>query len=329
MKVTLKKIAEKSNVSVPTVCRILKRKKSSYNKKELKVIKIANSLGYPYIEYYNQFKSIQKIAIILKLGTGEFYSSLLNGFIESSINTNYQFNIISIVKEKKPVQKVIEITNQYDGACIFLTEFKEKEYIKIKNNTLNKPIISIAPIPNPVFNTITFDSYRGGFLTAKFYFENGLNNVGLICGPNDNTEANNRKNGFIDFVNSNKSMNLNWIYDGDYSIESGHAAFNDLIENKIKKINLFSCNDAMAIGFIKEASEKKIKIPEEIKIIGYDNLPICVNMTPTLSSIKTNYKKLGKQVIFTFDYLTNKSLTESTLSLIPVELINRDSTKKL
>ena len=84
----------------------------------------------------------------------------------------------------------------------------------------------------------------------------------------------------------------------------------------------------MAIGFIKEASEKNVKIPQEIKITGYDNLPICVNMTPTLSSIKTNYKKLGKQVIFTFDNLSNKSLTESTLSLIPVELINRDSTKK-
>ena len=187
MKVTLNKIAEESKVSVATVSRILKRKKTRYNDKELKVIKIAHDLGYPYIEYYNQSTKLQKIAIILKMGLGEFYPSLLNGFIEASNDSNYQFSMISIVKEKKPIQKVIDIINQHDGACIFLTEFQENEYFKIKKNVLNKPIVSIAPIPNPVFNTVTFDSYRGGYITAKSFFDNGYNNVGIICGPNENT----------------------------------------------------------------------------------------------------------------------------------------------
>ena len=328
MKVTLKNIAKKSGTSIATVSRILKRKKTTYSNKELKVIKIAQDLGYPYIEFNNHSKKINKIAIILKMGLGEFYPSLLNGFIESSVNTDYQFsmNMIDIENESKPIDKIIEIINQYDGACILITKLIEKNYLKIKKNTFNKPIISIAPIPNPVFNTVTFDSYRGGYLTAKSFFENGYNRIGLICGPNNSTEANYRKNGFIDFINSHKSMNINWVYNGDYSIESGHNAYLDLKKHSIKKITLFSCNDSMAIGFIKEAIEDGIKIPDNIKISGYDNLPICQNITPSLSSINTDYTKLGKQIITTFNQMQNNQLAESTLSLIPIELIDRKST---
>ena len=328
MKVTLKNIAEKSGTSIATVSRILKRKKSIYSTKELKVISIAQELGYPYIEYNNHSKKITKIAIILKMGLGEFYPSLLNGFIESSINTNYQFslNMISINQESNPIDKLIDIINQNDGACILLTNLIEKDYLKIKKNTFNKPIISIAPIPNPVFNTVTFDSYRGGYLTAKSFFDNGYNNLGLICGPENSTEANYRKNGFIDFVNAHKSMRLNWIFNGDYSIDSGHEAYLDLKKHSIKKITLFSCNDSMALGFIKEAIEDEIKIPDDIKISGYDNLPICQNITPSLSSINTDYTKLGKQIVTTFNQMKENQLSESTLSLIPIELINRKST---
>ena len=328
MKVTLKNIADKSGTSVATVSRILKRKKTDYSSKELKVIQIAQSLGYPYIEYSKQTKKIIKIAIIVKMAIGEFYPSLLNGFIESSINTDYQFsmNMISIEKELNPIDKIIDTINQYDGACILLTKLIDKDYLKIKKNTFNKPIISIAPIPNPVFNTVTFDSYRGGYLTAKSFFDKGYNNLGLICGPNNSTEANYRKNGFIDFINSHKSMKINWIYNGDYSIESGHDAYLDLKKNSIKKITLFSCNDSMALGFIKEALEDGVKIPDKIKISGYDNLPICDNITPSLSSINTDYAKLGKQIILTLNQMISNQLPESTLSLIPIELINRKST---
>ncbi len=84
----------------------------------------------------------------------------------------------------------------------------------------------------------------------------------------------------------------------------------------------------MALGFMKEAIEDGIKIPQDLRVSGYDNLPICNNISPSLSSINTDYKKLGKQVILTFDQMKNQELSESILSLIPIELINRKSTSR-
>ena len=202
--------------------------------------------------------------MIRKYESIRIISSTINGFINSSLNTNYQFSLVSLKDPENYIDELINNINRYDGACIFLTNLKEEGYLKVKNTIINKPIISLAPIPNPIINTITFDSYRGGYLTAKYFFENGYSNVGIICGPSNRPEANYRKNGFIDFINSTSSMNLNWIYHGNYSIDSGHEAYLDLKKNNITKITLFSCNDAMALGFIKEAIEDKIQIPQQI-----------------------------------------------------------------
>lgn len=328
MKITLKNISEKSGVSIATVSRILSRKNLTHSANELKVINIAKELGYPYIRNISNNKKTINIALILRIEIGEFYPSLFNGFINSSINTNYQFSLVSLKKPDNNIDELINNINQYDGACIFLPNLKEEDYHKIKETIINKPIISLAPIPNPIINTVTFDSYRGGYLTAKFFFENGYNNVGLICGPTNRPEANYRKNGFIDFINLNSSMNLHWIYNGDYSTESGHEAYIDLKKTNINKITLFSCNDGMALGFIKEATRDGIKIPKDIRISGYDNLPICVNITPSLTSINTDYKKLGKQAIQTLDQIAEINHNTGNLSLIPVELIPRKSTDK-
>ena len=111
MKVILKNIAKKSGVSIATASRILKRTKTNYTDKELKVIQIAQNLGYPYIAYKKHSKKTHKIAIILKMGIGEFYPSLLNGFIESSYKSNYQFSMSMIDTNKKtdPTDEIIEM----------------------------------------------------------------------------------------------------------------------------------------------------------------------------------------------------------------------------
>ena len=85
----------------------------------------------------------------------------------------------------------------------------------------------------------------------------------------------------------------------------------------------------MALGFIKEANRDGVIIPKDIKISGYDNLPICENITPTLSSVNTDYTKLGEQVIQTLDQIKINNLNNGNLNLIPTELIPRRSTDKL
>ena len=161
---------------------------------------------------------------------------------------------------------------------------------------------------------------------AKHFYESGFSNVGIIYGKTNLAEANNRKNGFLDFINSHDSMNLVWEYDGDYSTLSGKKAFHNFKQEGItENIAIFSCNDTMAIGFLREATASEGDIFKKIKLSGYDDIPMCKITIPSLTSISTNYMSIADQVISYFEK-KNTNL-HGHLYVVPVNLVTRKSTK--
>jgi len=331
-KVKLQEIAVKAGVSVATVSRILSKKELKNTPTERAVVSAARALSYPYLPTKNGSSDHKNIIFITQLEEGEFYIELFRGFHKASADTNYRFNLVSLRNIKDPIDEIIDTINAHDAACIFLPGLTDEDYIKIKERCYRIPIISLAPIPSPVIDTITFDSYSGGNIIAKHFYDSGFNDVGIIYGPPHLTESNYRKNGFLDFINSKSSMNLQWVFNGDYSTESGRHAFHDFIKNgDDKKIAIFSCNDSMALGFLTEAHKVGMQVPEKIKIAGYDNIPMCENTVPSLTSIATSFQDIGEQAIIYLDQKFengNNDFMKGHLYLVPVHLVERLSTQK-
>ena len=325
-KVKLQEIADKVGKSVATVSRVLSKKKLRNTKTEIAILSAAKKLGYPYIPTIRDEIKLKDIVFITQLEEGEFYMSFFKGFHEASIGTNYRFTLVSLKDKSKANTEIINIIKSYDAACIFLPSLTTEDYSKIKKGCNNIPLISLAPIPTPIIDTITFDSYSGGNIMAKHFYDLGFNKVGIIYGKTKLAEANNRKNGFLDFINRHNSMRLVWEYNGDYSTKSGKKAFHDFRDKGINEnIAIFSCNDTMALGFLREATTNKVNIFDKIKISGYDNIPMCENTIPSLTSISTNYMNIADQVISYFEK-KNRNL-HGHLYLVPVNLVKRRSTK--
>ena len=326
-KVKLNEIAIKVGKSVATVSRVLSKREIGNTKTEIAILSAAKKLGYPYIPNPRDKKELNDIVFITQLEEGEFYMSFFKGFHEASIGTDYRFNLVSLKDKNQHITEIISIIKAYDAACIFLPSLTADDYLKIKNGCQNIPLLSLAPIPTPIIDTITFDSYSGGNIMAKHFYDSEFNSVGIIYGKPNLAEANYRKNGFLDFINSCNSMKLIWEYEGDYSTNSGKKAFHDFKGKSINEdIAIFSCNDNMALGFLKEATASKINIFDKIKISGYDNIPMCENTIPSLTSISTNYVNIADQVISYFDK-KNRNLSGHRY-LVPVSLVKRKSTKK-
>ena len=325
-KVKLQEIADKVGKSVATVSRVLSKTKLRNTKTEIAILSAAKKLGYPYIPDIDDEIKLKDIVFITELEEGEFYMSFFKGFHEASIGTNYRFTLVSLKNKNQSNSEIISIVKSYDAACIFLPSLTANDYSNIKDGCDNIPLLSLAPIPTPIVDTITFDAYSGGNIMAKHFYDSGFNKVGIIYGKPNLTESNYRKNGFLDFINSHNSMSLVWEYDGDYSTASGKNAFHDFKDKGINEnIAIFSCNDTMALGFLKEATACKNNIFNKIKLSGYDNIPMCENTIPSLTSISTNYMNIADQVISYFEK-KNRNL-HGHLYLVPVSLIKRKSTK--
>ena len=212
---------------------------------------------------------------------------------------------------------------------MFLPTLDTYGYGVIKKSLEDYPIISIAPVFEPVFDTFTFDSYQGGALAAKKFIESGVEKFGVIHGPPEKWEAELRKSGFYDTLEK-ESKKVSWSFKGNYSFESGEMAFRDIFDNKIKKIGIFASNDQMAVGFIHAALEKNAKIPGDYNIIGYDNILFSKIFYPKLTTINTDVDQLSFEAL---DYLVRmikgqiKSGTAAKKTLIPVNLVERDTDK--
>ena len=329
MKYNLKNIAQETGFSISTVSRFLCGKRRYYNQKENHIFKIANKYNYPYIHnFYNNGIKL-KISLIMNIRKGEFFSSLLSDFHIAAKDSNCDIEIIDINKNELLENKIKSLIENKDGLCILFPDLNRDD-CNILESYLNKiPILSLSPIIEASVNTITFDNYKGGYLAAKHLKDSGYENIGIISGNDSLFEAYQRRNGFMDYLSSN-NMKCIWEYKGDYSLESGHKAFENFHKRDLYDIGIFGVNDVMCFGFMKLALLSGINIPERLSIIGFDNTPFCKNSIPELSSISTDFVELGQKALSSIEKsFIDYNRTEGHTSLLPVNLINRSSTRNL
>lgn len=336
-KVTLKDIAKDSGLSVSTVSRALARSGKISSENEKKVFESAHRLNYPLTVTDTpwELRKNINIALVTFLYTGEFFSSLFHGFDIAARDTNAQIRLLSVSNAK---QNAIEIIanlekSNFDAAVVFLPDYKEKDYHNLLEAVPDSfPLFSAAPIVNPVIDTVTFDHYRGGFIVANHFKERGFRNVGIIQGPASKSEALLRKNGFMDFTAESDQLGCVWEYKADYSLESGIQAYRAYRAASEKPEAIFCSNDDVAIGFMHSAVRDGLRIPDDVAIAGFDDLPKCQYYTPTITSVNTPYDLLGKKVI---ELVQERIKGESSAlhtgytSLVPVSLSVRESTTEM
>lgn len=333
MKTTLQDISDKTGLSISTISRVLRGEAKLGSDNVSLVIKTAQELNYQVNNQllnstYNYKKTLQ-VALLTNFYEQEFYSTLFKGISEAAAANDIHLCLYDITKNKKPLEEFIPflIKHSVDAVILFVTDLPEKAYKNlVKNTPEDFIIVSIAPVFHRIIDTVTFDSYMGGYMVAKHFEERGYQDVGIIIGPTDRHEALLRKSGFIDYVTHNSKMKLVWSFNGDYTPISGMLAFDDYLASKNKPRAIFASNDYMSMGFIKSAAEADLAIPDDVAIAGYDDLTLCNYLHPSLTSVHTNYRDLGEATIAMIQEKTQKREGQKGLfNLVPVSLTVRSS----
>lgn len=333
MKPILQDIAKKTGLSVSTVSRVLRGKSKRNSKSVDAILEVARSLNYPIYQLHNKEelrnKKVIHVALVANFHVGEFYSSFFDGFNKATSGSNFQLSLFNLNPSNQNVIDFLNhiYLNSYDAAILFLPMLSESDYQQIVQQTPeNFVIISAATVFNPVLDTVTFDSYRGGHLVAKHFDQRGYKKVGVVLGDTGRNESLLRKSGFTDFVQHHSEMELLWQFEGDYTIESGQKAFVEYQKLVEKPRAIFISNDYMTLGFMEKARKVGIQIPEEVALVGYDDLPICTYHFPSISSVHTDYERLAKSAINLLkEKIEKPGAHQGLINIVPVTLSIRES----
>jgi LacI family transcriptional regulator len=336
-KVTIKDIARMCDVSTQTVSRVMNKRPDVSPETRATVEKVIAEMGYQPSALARSL--VQQRSYTLGVITAGLkyagVSQTLNGVTEQCEKSGYSLLIKELPRfDTSDLVPVIDalIAHHVEGIIFFAAEFNEN--VKVAQAQLPSfcpPIIFLKSQPTPNYTTVSVDNYGGARKVVEYLLSVGRTKIGLITGPLEWLEARQRRQGWEDALKSVGVTDLehNWV-EGNWSSSSGESAFAELIEKYPEMDAVFASNDQMALGVLHYAHLHGIRVPQDLAVVGFDNLAESAYYFPSLTTITQPLRELGNLAVKTL--LTEIESADSKLSgralLLNTELIVRDSTPK-
>lgn len=331
---TLKEIANKCQVSVATVSRVINNKGNvSYNTQE-KILHFLNENEKNY-KYFSSNEKNDTIAIIIPNIHNSFYSEIVKGITYTA--NKYNFDILlydtndELKKELKYLKKAVE---QKVNGIIFMSSSKGDENDELKKLFLQIkiPIILMdKEIKNLQFDGIFLDDISGTFLLTKTLIENGHKNIGILVGENDSEVTKKRLKGYKEgLLEYEIPYNQENIFYSSFTKE--HLAYN-ILDNVLKNENrptaIISCSGLLTIALVKSIKDADLKIGKDLAIVSFDDVKILQLLGMNITSASTDLQEMGKAGFdLLYKKIKNETLFSSKLKIIP-NIIKRGSEKSI
>jgi LacI family transcriptional regulator len=176
-------------------------------------------------------------------------------------------------------------------------------------------------------NAVLPENLRGGQLVGEYLVEMGHQHIGVITGPGFLTTTEDRLQGFRNaLLKAGLKLPADYIVEGDFSRDGGLNATQELLGRALPLTAIFALNDPMAIGAMAALRENGLSVPQDISIVGYDNIAVTIDVTPTLTTIDVPLENVGEQAM---QLALAPHEAEIRVEYQPVRLVVRDSVRRL
>ncbi|ADG72187.1 LacI family DNA-binding transcriptional regulator [Brachyspira murdochii] len=327
-KITLNYIAKKANVSVATVSRVLNGNSSVDEKIQNKIKKIIKTDGY---NLKKTSKAKQIISVIIPDITNPFFANIIEG-IENTANLYGYHIILSQFKENKDILNKYfkDITNIGVSGYIIVPSIGSTEYFNDILKKSNAPIVFLdrkVDIEN--INYVGSDNEIGAYNAAKYLIDLGHKNIIYMAGPEDISTEKERFNGFMKALNDN-----NIDFDcckykkiANFNFDESYMQMKEILKSKLQYTAIFSACDVMCFGIKKAAEEFNISIPNDISLIGYDNIPF--SSIIGLTTVSSQAYEMGKNAVLSILNIISERINDNVNIILQPNIVIRNSCKKI
>jgi DNA-binding LacI/PurR family transcriptional regulator len=218
----------------------------------------------------------------------------------------------------------LEVLNKLDGVIIscfpriepLIQEMKKRVAVVCIDNSL--PDKSIA--------SVTLDNFNSVVDSIDYLCSQGHERIGFITGLDDSNIGRDRLSGYISALKSHGiDEDRDLIFRGDYSFATGKKGADYFLSLDMPPTAVMCANDTMAISAIKEIIRRGFRVPDDISIIGFDNIKIAAQITPALSTVSVPVEEIAKQAITMLRAAMNEDETIYQHAILPCQLVLRES----
>lgn len=323
---TLKDVAEKSGVTVTTVSRMLNGRGYVSDKTKKKIKQAMKELNYQPNELARalSLKRSSFIGLIVPSASNMFFCKVIDS-VEHFVSMNgYKLLLCTSNHEVKKEIEYFDMLSASKVAGVILASHTQNID---KNIAIDAPVISIDRIISSGIPSICSDNYQGGVLAARHLISKGCKKLAHISGSAYlDMDANKRYFGFKEICDKAAVQHvvIDAAEDQFYSMHY-ESIINSLIDNNPDVDGIFTSNDIIAAQVINICIKRGIKIPHQMKIVGYDDIDLCTLCSPAITTIRQPVDDICQYAVENIiSKNENKVIPSNTV--FPVSLIERETT---
>ena len=301
---TIKEVASAAGVSTQTVSRVINNRPDVSPETRKRVQEIIDQLSYQPSALARSLIRQRSYTLGIVTAGLKFIgpSRTLSGITSAAENAGYSllikeqphFNANDII----PVFRTL-LSRHVDGVIWAVPEVGEnRSWVNQLPLDLDIPIVYMAMEPREGISVVSIDNYLGGKLATSHLLEQGYRNIGHVTGPLDWWEARRRMAAWADTLEeAGISVDERHWTEGNWSPASGAQAIEKLFEQYPEMDAVFVSNDQMALGVLQMACHRGLRIPEEIGVVGFDDISESAFFWPPLTTIKQDQFDVGKVAV--------------------------------
>lgn len=336
MSSTVKDVAKLAGVSATTVSLVMNGKFGISQETRTRVMQAAKTLKYTQRSARTgkgdalgtlRFLKIAKHGHTVNRDHNTFISDYIDGMSREASASGYKLEIVSF--EGEPAEAIVSSLagTSVDGLIVLGTELTEQD-IKLLQ-TLPTPLVVIDSFFDVLeCNFVNMNNKDAVYKIIAYFVECGFRNIGFIASNVQTVNFQLRKEAFVEGM---KAFGLNFSTRDIVTVDSTYdGAYQDMLSKLNNGLVVPECyfctNDIITYGCIKALREFNVRIPQDISVIGFDNLPMSATMEPPLTTIDVSKTKIGYLAIRLLDELINADDKQPAVKiLVGANLVVRDS----
>jgi len=325
-------VARQARVSLMTVSRVINNKGDVSNETRQRVLEIISSLGYrpSAIARSLATKETSTIGLVVPDVSNAFFAEVTQGVERLAYSKGYHVFLCNTEEDPQRELAVIQSLEEkrVDGLILCSSRLEEEKLIDIMANLPAVVLINrrLHQTVDEIFDSVTLDDERGGRLATTHLIQRGHRCIGFLAGPLASYSGAGRRKGYLAALQeAGISLVDGWMKHCQPSVEGGYEATRQLLGTYPQLTALFCFNDLVAVGALQACDELKRRVPEDLAIVGHDDIPVAALVSPALTTCRVPRYELGARAVNALLERLRDCPGNCNQSILQPELVIRES----
>ena len=295
---TMKDVAQAAAVSVTTVSHVVNETRYVSEELRERVLQAMDKLNYHPNTLARSLRQgiSHTIGLIVPDNANPFFAEIARVIETRGFENGYSCILCNSDSqlEKELTYVSMLVAKQVDG-IVFIGASSHSEQIALLTEQAVPVVVADRQLLDSDVDLVLVDNYRGGHLATEHLISQGHRRIGCVTGPSDTTPSADRVHGYMDaLAAAGLPVDNTLIVKGDFRYSTGATGASQLLDLTEPPTAIFACNDAMAIACMAVVRERGLAIPDDISIIGFDDVPQAAFTSPPLTTVAQPIEEIGK-----------------------------------